>query len=70
MKCLYCRGEMERGSAPFDVDRAGYHLRLEGVPAWVCVQCGEPFWEASSVEAIQDMLRSVDAAAQRLRAPA
>ena len=26
MECLHCKGEMERGTAPFCVDRHGYHV--------------------------------------------
>ncbi|MDQ2921527.1 MAG: YgiT-type zinc finger protein [Acidobacteriota bacterium] len=32
---------MERGAAPFHVDRNGYHLVLDRIAAWVCGQCGE-----------------------------
>ena len=33
MKCLYCQGTMERGTAPFHIDRKGYHLILDTIPA-------------------------------------
>ncbi len=52
MKCAYCQGEMRRSTAPFHVDRKGYHLSLDEVPAWVCSQCGEPFFEEREVESI------------------
>ncbi len=60
MKCLYCQGSMTKGTAPFHIDRRGVHVTLEAVPAWVCSQCGEPFFEEQEVDAIQDLINSVD----------
>jgi len=42
------------------VDRKGYHLLLDAVPAWVCVQCGEAYFQEAEVEAIQEALRGLD----------
>ena len=66
MKCLHCQGEMKKGSTPFHVDREGCHLTLDKVPAWVCSQCGEPYFEAAEVDAIQDMIQSVERKTQAL----
>lgn len=66
MKCLHCQGEMSRGVAPFHVDRKGYHLLLDAVPAWVCSQCGEPYFEDAEVESIQEAIRAVDTQATKL----
>ena len=60
MKCLYCQGTMERRTAPFHIDRKGYHLILDTIPAWVCAQCGEVYFEEAVVEAIQQVIRAVD----------
>ena len=45
MTCIHCHGQMKRSKAPFHVDRNGYHLVLDTVPAWVCDQCGEAYFE-------------------------
>lgn len=66
MTCVHCRGPMERGTAPFHIDRGSVHLRLDSVPAWVCKQCGEPFFEPSEVESIQAILRTIDEQADRM----
>ena len=66
MKCMYCQGEMERASAPFHIDRKGVHLSLDRVPAWVCRQCGEPYFEEKEVNSIQAILHAVDDAAATL----
>lgn len=67
MKCMYCQGTMQRGTAPFHVDRKGIHLSLDHVPAWVCKQCGEPYFEAKEVDSIQAILRAVDEQAPQLQ---
>ena len=69
MKCVHCQGTMTRGTAPLHVDRNGCHVMLERVPAWVCEQCGEPYFEEKEVDAIQDLIRSVEQKAQAI-APA
>lgn len=46
MECIHCKGRMVRGVAPFSTDRKGYHVAWDAVPAWICHQCGEPYFEA------------------------
>lgn len=60
MECLYCKGKMVKGSAPFSADRNGYHISWESVPAWVCSQCGEALFEENEVNHIQKALQQVD----------
>ncbi|MDP3029504.1 MAG: type II toxin-antitoxin system MqsA family antitoxin [Deltaproteobacteria bacterium] len=66
MKCMYCKGEMKRGKAPFHIDRKGVHLTLDDVPAWTCQQCGESYFEETEVESIQAMIQAVEQEAQKL----
>ena len=66
MKCIHCQGEMRRRTARFHVDRKGYHLLLDAVPAWVCSQCGEAYFEETEVESIQEAIRALDTQAKRL----
>ena len=60
MTCIYCRGRMQRSTAPFHVDQNGYQLRFGAVPAWVCGQCGEAYFEKREVEAIQSAIKEHD----------
>ena len=60
MKCIQCHGKMERGTAPFHIDRKGYHLILDTIPPWVCAQCGEVYFEGTEVEAIKKVMRDLD----------
>ena len=66
MKCMHCKGEMVRKQVPFQVDRKGYHLTFDTVPAWVCTQCGEPYFEKAEVDAIQDALKALDERAEKI----
>ncbi|NCS76606.1 MAG: YgiT-type zinc finger protein [Chroococcales cyanobacterium metabat2.561] len=60
MECLCCKGQMKRGTAPFAIDRNGYHLSWDAIPAWVCEQCGEVLFEAREVNLIQETLSVLD----------
>lgn len=66
MNCIHCRGQMERGTAPFHVDRKGYHLVIDVVPAWICQQCGEVYFEEAEVESIQEAIRLLDRHTEKL----
>ena len=66
MKCMHCQGEMKRGTAAFQIDRKGFHLSLDDVPAWVCKQCGEPYFEEAEVDSIQAIIQAVDQQAENL----
>ena len=70
MSCIHCRGKMSRSTAPFHVDRAGYHLSFHTIPAWVCNQCGEAYFEEREVSAIQTAVDSLDRQTRQLSAPA
>ena len=60
MKCIHCQGVMKRGTAPLHVDRKGCHLTLDNVPAWICSQCGEAYFEESAVNAVQELIKLID----------
>lgn len=66
MKCMYCHGEMERGTAPFHIDPKSYHLMLDTIPAWVCAQCGEVYFDEAEVDTIQQIIRAVDEKTEKM----
>ncbi len=66
MECLYCKGNMIKSSAPFNVDRNGYHITWESIPAWVCSQCGEALFEDNEVSHIQKALEKLDGETKHL----
>jgi len=61
---------MRKSCAPFQIDRRGYHLLLDAVPAWICTQCGEIYFEEAEVDAIQEAIRSLDKRTEKLAIPA
>ncbi len=65
MTCVYCKGRMSRASAPLHIERSGYHLALCAVPAWICVQCGEPYFEVRELGTIQAMIHALDEQTRR-----
>jgi len=60
MKCIHWEARMKKATAPFHIDRKGYHVSLDAVPAWVCGQCGEPSFEEREVRTIQCLLSQLD----------
>jgi YgiT-type zinc finger domain-containing protein len=60
MECLYCKAQMKKGTALFSIDRNGYHISWDTIPAWVCEQCGESLLEAQEVDTIQAALTVLD----------
>lgn len=66
MKCLYCQGQMKRDTAPFHIDRQDYHLSLDAVPAWVCQQCGEVYFDEPEVNSIQEIIQAVEDRTEKL----
>lgn len=66
MNCIHCHGQMKRSSAPFHIDRNGYHLVFDMVPAWVCGQCGEAYFEEREVNTMQRVIQGLDQEAWQL----
>jgi YgiT-type zinc finger domain-containing protein len=51
---------MKRGVVPFHIDRKGVHVSLDEVPAWVCSQCGESYFEENEVDSMQALVKAVE----------
>ena len=66
MSCVHCHGQMKQSSAPFHIDRNGYHLLFDTVPAWVCEQCGEAYFEEREINAMQRAIQGLDDEARQL----
>ena len=63
MRCLRCQGPVERGTAAVRVERSGYRLAWEKVPAWVCSRCELAYFEPAEVETVRRALRNLGPAA-------
>lgn len=57
---------MKRGKAPLHIDRKDVHVSLDSVPAWVCTQCGEAYFEEADVNTMQEMIKALDEQALKL----
>ena len=68
LKCMNCKGRMVPGTAPFHIDRKGYHLVFDKVPALVCQQCGEVYFEQPQVDSIQTAIQAIDIQAEKIAA--
>ncbi len=60
MECIHCKGKMTKSAVPFSLHRKGYHIHWDSVPAWVCAQCGEPYFEPGEVEIMQRAASALD----------
>lgn len=60
MECIYCGGKAEKTTISYTIDRKGYHLYLEDVPAYVCTRCGEKIFPEEEVAAIQNTIRGLE----------
>ncbi|VVB90042.1 Uncharacterised protein [uncultured archaeon] len=67
MQCHFCAGEMKQGKATYTLDRADYHLLIHDVPAWICAQCKEDYFEENVVEVMQEMIKKLDVLVNKVR---
>jgi YgiT-type zinc finger domain-containing protein len=51
---------MKRSHSPFHADRGGCHVTIDAVPAWVCGQCGEAYFEEKEVDVIQKLMGALE----------
>ncbi len=65
MKCMYCQTEMKRGSVPFHIDRKGVHVSLDEIPAWLCSQCGETYFEEKELDSMQALVKAIKEQTQK-----
>ena len=65
MKCIHCKAEMKKGTAPFYIDRKGLHITLDKIPAWLCPQCGETYFEEKEVNSMQALIKTVEEQSQK-----
>lgn len=57
-KCDVCQGKMTWQLISYFQFFEGQFIIVENVPAWVCEQCGEVFYEPDTVEKLQQLIWS------------
>ncbi len=60
MECYHCKGKLKWGKTPYSINRQSYHVVLDEIPAWICQQCGEPFFESHALKKIQEIIKILD----------
>ena len=60
MECFYCKGVMKSSKTTYTINRKDYHLVIDNIPALICNQCGEPYFDESEVRLIQGLIKDVD----------
>ncbi|MCC6169931.1 MAG: YgiT-type zinc finger protein [Caldilineaceae bacterium] len=60
MNCPHCQGRLKAGATAYSVNRNGYHLIIDQVPAFICEQCHEPLFTEEALRLVQEMIRSLD----------
>ena len=58
---------MKKGNTTYTVTRKGYHLLIDEIPAWICSQCRETYFEGEAVDAIQEVIHGIDERVEKLR---
>ncbi len=56
--CNICQGRVEQALTTYTQWYEGRLIVIENVPAWVCQQCGETYYDPDVVDRIQDVIWS------------
>ena len=60
MRCVICKsGEIRPGTTTFTADREGKTLVVRGVPARVCSQCGEAYFDEATTKRLEEIAEQV-----------
>jgi YgiT-type zinc finger domain-containing protein len=50
--CSECGGQVSRKTIAQEFEKEGVKVKLSGFKAWVCVQCGEIYFEPGGAERV------------------
>lgn len=56
--CNVCHGHVKHTTTTYTQEYEGRLIIVENVPAWVCEQCGETYFDPEVVERIQNLIWS------------
>ncbi len=57
-ECNICRGNLKQTLTTYTQQYKDQWIVVENVPAWVCEQCGETYFDPDVVERIQTLIWS------------
>lgn len=61
--CSECGGSVKRKTISEEFEKEGVKVRLSGLKAWVCEQCGEIYFEPGGAEKVVRAVNSLFALA-------
>ncbi len=67
MQCHFCGGEMNKGKTTYALNRSGYHLLIDDVPAWICTQCNEAYFGEKMVDIVQEIITRLNIQVNKVR---
>jgi YgiT-type zinc finger domain-containing protein len=60
-KCSECGGQVRRKTIALEFEKEGVKVKLSGLQAWVCLRCGEVYFESGGaqqfVQAVNSLFR-------------
>jgi YgiT-type zinc finger domain-containing protein len=56
-RCSFCKGKLQKGNTEFMAHAAGEVIVIRDVPAFVCEQCGEAYYTATTSRKIDAVMR-------------
>lgn len=59
MNCFMCKGELTKKKVNYMVDLESTIIIIKGVPAKVCSQCGEQYFEDETSENIESIVNKL-----------
>lgn len=59
MSCFVCKGDLEKKKVNYVVDLENTIIIIKGVPAKVCTQCGEQFFDDETAENIENIVKKL-----------
>ena len=68
-RCAVCSGQLHHTVTTYTQEYKGQIIVVENVPAWVCDQCGETYFDPDVVEQVQSLIWSGAAPARYIETP-
>lgn len=59
MECFRCKGKLEERKINYFVDLGKTMIIIKGVPAQVCVSCGEKYFDDETAEKIDRIVNEI-----------
>jgi len=57
VRCIRCDGRLAPGRTPVQLERPGYRLVWDSLPAWICCCCRTSYFEEREVRLVRRALR-------------